>query len=682
MLEYFKNYEGSYPELGMFWNWREDWLEIEVGAWPWVLDKCPVCLDHIDYQVCNKDADRLYIHGPNFEGVDVTIFTPANDYIECEGYVRCLDDPVWLGDVAFDYVALWGDFNIVNGKTVTFNEIELKCGNVRRIGTDRDIDDKDVCTDKAPEFVHRGTLTGGEITSDTKPGNVLVIGDGVKVYDVVLTEWLYNVILETVKLKDVSIEVGVRNPGIERWVCKDGHWESLAGYDVHVWRGNHAIFEGVTLVESKVRVPDLAMLTVVGELGYDAKSRVKVEKQGNFASDEDAFDASIVIRQEAGRAYVDYKVEAVDPWLFNDWKPDIWIEADMGSEKYEFIIGSDRYIVDLRDPDFPELNYEPHPNEMVMRDGELVKMSVKQGVWLTELLNIDRETLATQIGEAGLSFRIAADGDKDFTLTVTGYVFNCCGCNHEVASDSADVELKDKDIQKDSFGIKFDKDLEVDTNATSTVGFTVTNTGNTTSELEYVRLFVNNVMVDQVTFDPAVVLAPGGSYTVGKDEAMALTYEAPDEPGNITLRLETNFGGIATQQVRVVGEAYFEVELQEISGYSNQFQAISNGKTVDAGWEAGYEARYTITNTGNEPDTQEITFRRRDTDTDPMEPFVTVRPPQEVTLEPGDSITVLVKEDYSDEGTLPDFVSTRVRVDSADDFAVNNFSFLPTSFIE
>ena len=42
-------------------------------------DKTPACIKYVDYQACKKDADRLYIHGPEWEAT-VHIFTPANDY--------------------------------------------------------------------------------------------------------------------------------------------------------------------------------------------------------------------------------------------------------------------------------------------------------------------------------------------------------------------------------------------------------------------------------------------------------------------------------------------------------------------------------------------------------------------------------------------------------------------------
>ncbi len=236
---------------------------------PWELDgegdKCPVCLEEVDYQVCYKDADRLYIHGGHNFVSDVFIFTPANDYITCEETPNlaevsntpeetvCLADPVWLGDVNFGHVSLWGDFNIVNGKTVTFDEIELKCGNIRRIGTDRDLGTKEDCTVTHPDFTRRGILEGGDIASDTKYQNVLVLGDGLRLENVDLTNTLYNVILETVYLENVDINVGESPTDTrEREVC--GYDLNAAGYDVFVLWGNHATFENVTLSSAKLRL--------------------------------------------------------------------------------------------------------------------------------------------------------------------------------------------------------------------------------------------------------------------------------------------------------------------------------------------------------------------------------------------------------------------------------------------
>lgn len=411
--------------------------------------KVSVCLKEVDYQVCKKDADRLRIHGPTFVS-DVTIFTPANDYLECEGYAVPLADPVWLGDVTFGYVSLWGDFDIVQGKTVTFDEIELKCGNIRRIGTDRDLGSKEVCTVPHPEFTRRGILTGGIITSDTKEDNVLVLGDGVQVENVELSRWLYNVILETVWLDDVTINVGQSNTNDQREVC----WESYQlEYDVTVWDGNHATFGEVSLLNgTTAEVMDLSKLTILDVEDFTNNGLVKVQKEGfvNFPP----FDANIEISQRGGRAYVDYGVEAWDNWKFNDWKPDIWIEAgdEIYSKKYEIIFPyndgdyteADKYIVDLRDPDRPLLNGAQHPNAPF-------DISKGEGIWLTDLLDIDRETLATILEEAEMDFRISLDEDTDeeitFQLDVTGYIFNCCDYGFELANDSKDITLTGKFVQ-------------------------------------------------------------------------------------------------------------------------------------------------------------------------------------------------------------------------------------------
>lgn len=422
-------------------------------------DKEPVCVDKVDYQACKKDADRLLIDGPTFVS-DVTIFTPANDYIGCVGDGNIengvfLADPVWLGNVNFGYVSLWGDFDIVQGRAVEFDEIELKCGNIRRIGTDRDMGTKDECTEDHPSFTRRGRLVGGEITSDTKDKNVLVLGDGIRAINVDLTNFLYNVILETVYLDNVDINVG-ENPtsGDERKVC--GYDLNAEGYDVFVWRGNHATFDGVTLSSSStVEVEDLSMLTVV-EGTFSNNGLVKVQKQGlvNFPP----FDADIEISQTGKRAYVDFEVEAWENWQFNDWKPDIWIEAadDMYSKKYEFIFpkdGGKEYIVDLDNRDAPLLNGAQHPN---------APFDVTEGIWLTDLLDIDRETLAAVVGESGLDFRLSLDKDRatdvSFQLDVEGWIFNCCDDGFEVAEDDREINLTGKFVQ----GLKPSIDCEVD----------------------------------------------------------------------------------------------------------------------------------------------------------------------------------------------------------------------------
>ncbi len=486
--EPYKNYEGP-------------WYHDDEG------DKCPICLKEVDYQVCKKDADRLEIHGPDFTGVNVTIFTPANDYIGCERTSRgvCLNDPVWLGDVTFGYVALWGDFDIVRGKTVIFDEIELMCGNIRRIGSDRDLGEKDVCTDDPPSFVRRGRLVGGEITSDTKYPNVLVIGDGVKVINVELTKFLYNVILETVWLRNVDINVGEEpTKDLERLVCgydlnnyPDGNL-----YDVFVWRGNHATFDGGSLSKnSSVEVMDLSFLTIVDPADFVNNGEIKVQKRGNV--NIDPFEAEIKISQTGGRAFVDFDVEADAGWKFNDWKPDIWIEAgdEIYSKKYEIIYEGEVYTVDLSDPNNPKLNGQPHPNAPF-------DISKGAGIWLTDLLNIDRETLAAVVGSTGLSFRLSLDRDTaaavSFQLDVTGYIFNSCGCGKAVANDDKVIDLTGKFVQ----GFKPSIECEVNGNIV-TVTARVKNTTNHPETQEVSGWIVEGGSVIASFIDEPVFLLPG-----------------------------------------------------------------------------------------------------------------------------------------------------------------------------
>ena len=503
-----ENYEGKYDKT-------------DVG------DKCPVCIDYVDHQACHKDADRLLIDGPNFYGVDVTIFTPANDYIGCLGPNAasssialpsvCLADPVWLGDVTFNYVALWGDFNIVTNKTVDFKEIELKCGNIRRIGSDEKDDRKTDCSLPFAEFDHRGTLRGGTITSDTKSSNVLVIGDGVKVVDVVLSEWLYNVILETAKLQGVQINVGLRNPQTYRDFCD----HILTEYDVFVWTGHHATFQNVTLNSTRVEVMDLAKLSVLDNFNYKGNSEIKVQKEGfvNYPP----FDSSIKISQLGGRAYIDYVITAQAPWKFNDWKPDIWIQADDPySVKYEFIFRGYRILIDLADPDNPLLNGLPHPN---------APFNLTEGMWLTELLDIDREELATVLTSTTGRIRISAEKAIDFDLKLGLSVFNCCDHRYDLTHTEGIVDLTPKPIQVGQFDIEaVDKDLEVVAGSVGNeVNFTVRNVGTKRTD-GTIRLYVNNAWADSADIPE---IDPGTTYSG------TMEYTAPCDEGEIEIKLVT-----------------------------------------------------------------------------------------------------------------------------------------------
>ncbi len=380
-------------------------------------DKDPVCLEEVDYQVCFKDADKLHITGVDFTGVDVSIFTPSNDYVNA-----LLEDSVWFGDVVFGDIKLWGDFKVIRDATVTFDEIEVMCGNIRRIGTQKDLEgEKETGVGYVgDDFTRGGTITGGNIISDTKRDNVLVFGDGLLVYNVTLSEYLYNIILETAKLKNVDIYVGDSNRNDDRVV--DGY--TLVG-DVFVWEFNHAIFEDVMWSEdTDVVVRNDAKLTFAGEIDNQGGITFETFASIGFCEDNDpsftetdprdGHSTEISVPTD-GYAYIDVEKVATPGWTFEDWKNDVIIGSDarMISAIYQFRVYSDAFDEEYRDYYFDLRDSDNYP--WVTRDGI-------DDEWLTVILGEDRDFF----GKYDITVRIGSMEDKTFDLSAAGWMLNCC----------------------------------------------------------------------------------------------------------------------------------------------------------------------------------------------------------------------------------------------------------------
>ena len=186
-----------------------------------------------------------------------------------------------------------------------------------------------------------------------------------------------------------------------------------------------------------IEVRSTSKLSFAGEI--DNQGTVKFQKQAHIGfidpvtfTEVDPRDGhSTEIVQGGGFAEIRVTRAATPGWKFNGWKNDVWIESDdrMLSSKYEFRIGDDRYILDLRDPD----NY---PWTTV--DGGIT------GVWLTDMLGLPKD----HFGDNPITVRITADNDKTFWLYASGWFRNCCCIPQiDLGEDDAEVILAGKDIQ-------------------------------------------------------------------------------------------------------------------------------------------------------------------------------------------------------------------------------------------
>ncbi len=471
-------------------------------------DKNPACIKYVDYQACKKDADRLYIHGPKWEAT-VHIFTPANDYIGCERVDELCNqfykkdgresevplapfaDPVWLGDGEYDLIRLWGDFNIINRKTVDFNQIIVECDNIRRIGTEEDLTGDCACRD-LPGFVRGGTLRGGTILSGTCEDGVLVFGDGLLVENVVVDALLRNLILETTKLEGVDLNVGEPPTNNEREVCG-----TELAYDVTVWPRNNATFSNVMWsANTRVEVRDYAKMSFEGDI--DNQGTIKFQTYAFIGIDGDAIftddirpeakGRNVTISEADGFGYISVNYGSFGRWSFNGWKADAVIQADgIISAKYEFKVeycGNEyRRIVDLRNPD----NYDWIPR---LREG---------GVLLTEILGLDDDTFPLSPGKS-IDIRITVCRDslvdsgvdsKTIDFTVTGYFINCCTQRFMPFSSTETITLLGKTIQVPCFTF-IDQEAVLDCEDQElfyVVNYTVENTGNKKGT-DDVRLYV------------------------------------------------------------------------------------------------------------------------------------------------------------------------------------------------
>ncbi len=441
---------------------------------------------YVDYQAACKDNCYLTISGsinnhPTFES-DVYIFDTLQDVFERDvGSFATAGLPAWdnrggvmFGNVTLEDVYMWGNFTIVDSKEVVFDKLELQCGKERHIFTadtgtsfaspsppcDKDRGEPG---GKGWYFDNTiiGTLSGGTITSDTKEENLLVLGDGLLVKDALFHRELYSVDVRSATLENVNIEIGERNP----------EWS-----EVTIVENSHATFDGVRWSpNTHVRVmtdgdsADQAKLTFAGAIENEGTIKFETFAAIGFAngttfSEVDPRDGhSTEITEGGGYVRVDAVRAATPGWNFNDWKNDIWIEADdrMVSTKYEFRV---------------EVDGEMQTHIIDLRDADKYPWATEQGIageWLTTILGLDRDAF----GDNPISLRIAADTDKTFELTACGWFLNCCTQQMiSLGCDTKEVSPEGKDIQP-YFQPYIDVDKPLVEGDRLIVGWTVENTG-------------------------------------------------------------------------------------------------------------------------------------------------------------------------------------------------------------
>jgi len=508
------------------WNTRDFTLG-DTGKYA----KYPDIPKEVDKQAREKNADKLTIHGPTFQS-DVYIFTPVNDYIP--GWRVPLDETVWLGNVKFGKVFLWGDFTVIDKKTVTFEKMIVSCGNIRGVfaettGTSILHHPPD---HTYPTFVQKGTLKGGKIYSDTK-GGVLVLGDNLLVENVVVEPEVYNVILETTKLKNVTLNVGHNIYTNNRVV--QGY---PLNYDVHVWDGKHAIFEDVTW-SAATRIEVLgnpkfkhsgAKLTFAGNVRnhglvkFQTYASIGFDSGRNpvFTNRDPRNFATIAIRNEADMAYIDVSFVSFEKfWKFNNWKSDILLSFSHEASSSKFELRDDKgnfFIWDYRSAD---------PEEMLNN-------------WISE--TIGTRDLQARSGKS-VSYRIRAESDKKFTITAIKWARNSCSLEQiRFADASRVVTLEGKTIQVSDFiVVDLSTRSTVRKNRSYSVEAVIKNTG-TAAGSELIYLLVNGV---QASMAGPINLTPNQEATI------VLHYTSPNSLGSFELRLETPNKTLATRTVTV-----------------------------------------------------------------------------------------------------------------------------------
>ena len=394
------------------------------------------------YTITQEDIDAWEIYniatvtGTPPEGPDVTDTDDETVFFLCQAP---FETSVWLGDGYYKTINMWGDLLVVDSESVAFNEIWLKCDNIRRIGTKKELAADCVeCADKVyPDFVRGGTISGGTIYSDTCEESVLVLGDGLHVFDVELSNYLRNVILETVLLEEVEINVGDNPTSDERIVC--GY--QLEG-DVFVWPNHNATLKNAKWSpNTSVVVRDNAKLSLEGTVGNHGfielanLAHIDIDDHATMAQDIRAGHTLSII-QGPERVRIEAEYEEKERWLFDGWKLDYLISADERIEStiYEFYFGEDdRYIVNLKD----------------LSQANLDKL-LTEGIWLTDLIQeIDQSkwTIDGAFGPASMTLRISAEDDKSFNLGVQAWLRNCCSKEQiKLAQDHKEVNLIGKGI--------------------------------------------------------------------------------------------------------------------------------------------------------------------------------------------------------------------------------------------
>ncbi len=517
-------FEGHPVHFG--WNTR-DFTRGEEGK------KYPDIPKEVDKQAREKNADKLTIHGPTFQS-DVYIFTPANNYITRPG--APMEETVWLGNVNFGKVYLWGDFTVIDKKTVTFEKMIVSCGNIRGVFAETTGTSilKHHVDHTYPNFVHRGTLVGGSIYSDTK-GGVLVLGDNLLVENVVVEPEVFNVILETTKLKNVTLNVGHDKYTNDRRVL--GY---RLNYDVHVWDGKHAIFENVTW-SAATRIEVLgnpkydhrgAKLTFAGSINNRGLVKFQTYAAIGFAADNNPKFANrdprnlatINIRNEARMAYLDVSFVSFDRyWRFNNWKSDILISfcEEASSSKYELRddLGN-IFIWDYRSTDLDHMLNN----------------------WISD--TIGTRDLQARSGRS-VSYRIRSEETKEFGISVEKWARNSCSAKQIMFdSDLKIVTMEGKDIQVSKFAVTdIEKDHEVYAGSQNNIVRVYLINNGTAAGSEYIYLLVDGIQADRAG---PLHLEPGEVAPV------TLRYDAPEEPGNIQLRIGVKSQTLHSQYVTVV----------------------------------------------------------------------------------------------------------------------------------
>lgn len=414
---------------------------------------------------------------------------------------------VMLGNVEFGDIYMWGNFTIVDRKTVEFEQMKLECGKKRTIftaitGTSFGTVPPECCEKDRGEPGDKkdwrypsdiqGTLIGGVIITDTKPFNYLIFGDGLLVEDVTISPLVYWTEVRSATLRNVNI--------------LSGEAAEFPGSGVYVSPYSDATFENVMWSEdTKVLVDNFATLNLAGTITnqgwlWFAEYAVIDFATGVSVANDVRAGNDVFIRQVGGRAYIDVDIdEYSDHWYFYNWKLDIEVSIDNPvSTKYKlkmlhdpetFGIGREgvynpeavpavnattTWFIDYTDPD----PWGPHDmlvNGAWLRDilgaGQSYAYGYEQELplpLLTEVGWVDEEALAWQPGQGfvkipypdegepatgtnileypnQLRYRLSLAEDREIRITVRVSAINCCTKEQfDFGTEARTVDLQGK----------------------------------------------------------------------------------------------------------------------------------------------------------------------------------------------------------------------------------------------